>query len=127
MRTEVAAREKHTTFVLCNCKACEDCDRQYCFRLRQPAPDASDESYFLVVEHKGTCTSKKDLLQRKLQLAREYALQHSPARAIKKGEGRRSACPGVAQHGAAEKPAARRQEGDRLLHGLLAAAEEVFG
>ena len=76
--------DKKTKTVLCNCKACEDCDRQYCFRLRQPAPDASDESYFLVVEHKGTCTSKKDLLQRKLQLAREYALQHSPARAIKK-------------------------------------------
>ena len=59
-------------------------DKKCCFRLRQPAPDASDESYFLVVEHKGTCTNKKDLLQRKLLLAREYALQHSPARTIKK-------------------------------------------
>ena len=59
-------------------------DKMCCFRLRQPAPDASDESYFLVVEHKGACTSKKDLLQRKLLLAREYALQHSPARTIKK-------------------------------------------
>ena len=44
MRTEVAAREKHNAL-----DAAERHWQEECFRLRPPAPDAIDESYFLVV------------------------------------------------------------------------------
>ena len=76
--------DKGLKTVLCKSKACEECDREYCFRLMQPGPEEEDAAHTLLTEQKGSCSCKKDLVQRKLQMARKYAAQHSSARAIKR-------------------------------------------